>query len=435
MKRKDFVIKNINVVDVEKERIIKNIDLLIRDGKIEKISKNIIQNELKEINYKDKYLCPGLVNMHAHLFSTGKPSKKLTDGKKQQRTLKFLKTKLGDKVLNRIVKKSLLTELYSGTTTVRSVGDFNYADVKQRDLINEGKYLGPTLYCSGFAITAPTGHGDKTFAKSGVTKEDFEKLIDENIDADVDWIKICTTGGVMDAKKIGDCGSKKMSYDQAKWCVEYAHKKGFKVASHTEGSEGMVEGISLGIDTIEHGALVKDDEFTNKYLKEKNVNWNNSSLITTISPAIPFGKLSPKITMCDEVQKANADIVSEGIIEESRYALDHNIRVGLGTDASCPYAFQYGMWRELAYFVKYVGVKNSFALKTATIINASILGKEKEIGSIAKGKYFDAIILDKNPLDDVKVLRDPLLVYKHGFKVKHKNKKDEKYEYILDTLI
>ena len=89
--------------------------------------------------------------------------------------------------------------------------------------------------------------------------------------------------------------------------------------------------------------------------------------------------------------KSNADIVANGIIETSKLALKEGIRVGLGTDASCPFAFQYGMWRELAYFKKYVGVTASFAVKTATLINAQILGKEKEIGSLDKGKYFDAV--------------------------------------------
>src|SRR5574344_3239 len=435
MKNSNFVIKNVNLVDVENEKVIKNIDLLIEDGKISEISKNIKQKAYREFDYKDKYLCPGLINLHAHLFGSGKPSKTLTGGKKQDFILKIVKTKLGDVILAKLAKKSLLSELYSGTTTVRSVGDFYYADVKQRNLINSGKYLGPTLYCSGFAITAPTGHGDKTFARSGVTNEDYKKLIDDNIKEGVDWIKICTTGGVMDAKKVGDCGSQKMSYEAAKFCIEYAHEKGYRVASHTEGSEGMVEGIALGLDTIEHGAPIKDDDFTRKYLKDNDGNWGHTVLITTISPAIPFAKLDPKITLCDDVQKANADIVANGIIEESKYALAHNITVGLGTDASCPYAFQYGMWRELCYFKKYVGVTNGFALKTATYINATILKKENEIGSLKEGKYFDAIVLLKNPLDDLTTLRNPYLVYKRDVRIIKKNKKLEKYEEILDTLI
>lgn len=432
--KNNFVIKNVNLVDVEKERIINNVDIMVENGIITKLSKNIVQHQYHEIDYKGKFICPGLINMHAHLFGTGKPSKNLTGGKKQARTLKFLKTKLGKKVLNGIVKKALLAELYSGTTTLRSVGDFYYSDVTQRDLINSGKYLGPTLYCSGFAITAPTGHGDGTFARSGSTKEELEKLIDQNIAHKVDWIKICTTGGVMDAKKIGDCGSQKMSFEQANWCIDYAHKKGYRVASHTEGSEGMVEGIANGLDTIEHGAPIKDDEFTKKYLQDPT-NWGKTVLITTISPAIPFAKLPKEDTQCNDIQKANADIVANGIIEESKWALNNHITVGLGTDAACPYSFQYGMWRELCYFHKYVGVTNSFALKTGTIINARILGKDKEIGSIAEGKYFDAILLDKDPFIDLKVLSSPLLVFKKGYKIKHKNKKLKKFETILDTLI
>jgi len=432
---KNILIRNINLVDVIGEKIIPNTDILVVEGKITKIERNILAKDAKIYDFKGKYICPGLINMHAHLFGSGKPSKSLTGGKKQARILKLIQTKFGDKILNKLVKKSLLMELYSGTTTLRSVGDFYYSDVKQRDAINSGKYLGPTLYCSGFAITAPTGHGEGTFAKVGVTKEDYEKIIDENINHGVDWIKICTTGGVMDAKNVGDCGSQKMSFEQTKWCIEYAHKKGYRVASHTEGSEGMVEGIVNELDTIEHGALIKDDELSNKYKEELAKGFGKTVLITTISPAIPFAKLDPSITICNEIQKANAEIVCKGIIEEAKYALAHNVEVGLGTDASCPFAFQYGMWREVCYFHKYVGVSKIFALKTATITNAKILEKDKEIGSLNINKYFDAIILKNNPFDDLRTLSNPLYVFKRGVLITKKNHKNKKFEAILDTLI
>ncbi|MFA7222270.1 MAG: amidohydrolase family protein [Bacilli bacterium] len=433
MNKKYLLIKNVNLVDVEKERIINNVDILVKEGKIADINKNIIDKNAKEINLKNMYIMPGLINLHAHLFGTGMPSKNLTGGASQARTLKLIKTKVGDKILNKLVKKSLLTELYSGTTTVRSVGDFYYSDCKQRDLINSGKYVGPTLYCSGFAITAPGGHGDGTFARSGATKEELEKLIDNNIAHKVDWIKICTTGGVMDAKEVGGCGALKMSPEQTAWCISYAHKKGYRVASHTEGSEGMIVGIANDLDTIEHGAIIKDDEFKAKYLpKDKKI---TSTLITTISPAIPFAKFNKELTKCDDIQKSNADIVANGIIETSKLALKEGIRVGLGTDASCPFAFQYGMWRELAYFKKYVGVTASFAVKTATLINAQILGKEKEVGSLDKGKYFDAVVTSKDPYSDLKTLENPYCVFKKGILIKKKPKKFKKYDELLDKLL
>ena len=435
MKYKNIIVKNVNLMDVINERIINNVDLLICDGKISEISKDIENNKLKIIDLKGKYLLPGLINLHAHLFGSGKPSKSLTSKSgSQERLLKFIKTKLGNLVLNKLVKQHLLQELRSGTTTIRSVGDFCYSDVTQRDAINSGKYLGPTLYCSGFAITAPTGHGDGTFAKSASTQVGFEKLIDENIAHQVDWIKLCTTGGVMDATKIGDCGALKMTSEETKWCVEYAHAKGYRVCSHIEGEDGMIVGITSGLDTIEHGAHITDEFFVDE-IDANSEKYKRTSLVTTLSPAVPFSMLDKDLTQCDEIQKANADIVCSGIITCAKHALKNGVNVGLGTDASCPFAFQYGMWRELAYFHKYVGVSNSYAIKTATIINAFILEKDQEIGSLEVGKYFDAFVVEEDPFINLKALANPLMVFKHGKVTKKKNHKNKKYEEILDKLI
>ena len=72
------------------------------------------------------------------------------------------------------------------------------------------------------------------------------------------------------------------------------------------------------------------------------------------------------------------------------------------------------MWREVYYFHKYCGVSNAFALYTATLGNAEILGMEDEIGSIAPGKCADLIVTSANPLDDLKALRNVSMVVARG---------------------
>lgn len=90
-----------------------------------------------------------------------------------------------------------------------------------------------------------------------------------------------------------------------------------------------------------------------------------------------------------------------GIIESARAALEAGIKVGLGTDSSCPFVTQYDMWREVAYFAKYVGVSNAFALHTATQANAELLGLGGETGTIECGKAADILVTRENPLDDL----------------------------------
>ena len=71
------------------------------------------------------------------------------------------------------------------------------------------------------------------------------------------------------------------------------------------------------------------------------------------------------------------------------------------------------MWRELCYFVKYCGVTNSFALYSATLLNATLAGIGDKTGSIEQGKLAEMIVVEKNPLEDLQALRNPDMVIMH----------------------
>ncbi len=110
--------------------------------------------------------------------------------------------------------------------------------------------------------------------------------------------------------------------------------------------------------------------------------------------------------------------------------------MGLGTDTGCPYITHYDMWREIYYFHKYCGVSNQFALYSATLGNAKILGLDKETGSIAPGKSADLIACRENPLEHVKALRNLTMVMAKGTLVDHtKLKKYENVERELDKFL
>jgi len=422
--KKEYVLTNVNVIDVNKDVVIENTNVYVKDGKIQGFEK---KEGVKTIDCNGQYLLPGLINMHVHLFSTGKPSNTLNaKGNSQANLMKFLKTPLGGVVLNAIVKGKLKTAINAGTTTVRAVGDILYSDVKQRDAINSGKYIGPRVLCSGQAISSVGGHGHGTITLEASTKEEFEALVQQNYDKGCDLIKLMITSGVMDAK--ADAVDLMMTVEQVKWVCDYAHKLGLKVAAHIESTEGVKVALKGGVDSIEHGSDL-DQECIDLFKK------TGSTLTTTISPAITYAAFSIEETHCTEIQKSVCDKVYGGIAKSSRQALDNGIKVGLGTDASCPYAFHYGMWRELAYFKKYVGVTNEFAIKTATILNAKILGLDKEIGSIEKGKDADMMLVKANPYKDIKTLEQPVMVVKSGAIINNpKIKRFEYFEKQLDGL-
>lgn len=401
-------------------------DILVEAGKIAAIGK-IDRTGAEVMDCTGKYIMPGLINMHAHLFGTGKPSKALGGGSSQKAVLKFVHTPLGQKVLDSMVASHVLAELDSGVTTLRAVGDFCGSDLRIRDAVRAGEKLGPRMYCSGTAITVPGGHGDGTFAETASDPADLRALVDAHHAAGSDFIKICVTGGVMDATKKGSPGELKMDLEQTRAVCDRAHELGMKVASHTESPDGMRVAIEGGVDTIEHSAGF--DEALQEILRNRN-----GGVILTFSPALPLARLSPAVTKLNELCVYNSEVVLEGMREGGRTAMESGIRVGLGTDASCPFATQYNMWREVWYFWKMMKVPTDYAIYTATLSNAEILGISDITGSVETGKYADLLILRSNPLDNLEALREPYAVIKEGKFRRPRLNKNAFIEQELDSL-
>lgn len=401
-------------------------DLLIEDGKIAAIG-NIDRTGAEVIDCTGKYIMPGLINMHAHLFGTGMPSKVLGGGGSQKAVLKFVHTQLGHKVLDAMVASHVLAELDSGVTTLRAVGDFCGSDLRIRDAVRAGQKIGPRMYCSGTAITVPGGHGDGTFAETASDPAELRALVDAHHAAGADFIKICVTGGVMDAKKKGSPGELKMNLEQTRAVCDRAHELGMKVASHTESPDGMRVAIEGGVDTVEHSAGF--DEALQKILLERD-----GGIIMTFSPALPLARLSPEVTKLNELCVYNSEVVLDGMREGVRTAMEAGIHLGMGTDASCPFVTQYNMWREVWYFQRMMHVSPNYAIYTATLSNAEILGIADITGSVESGKYADLLILSANPLEQLEAMREPYAVLKEGKVRQPRLKKNAFIDQELDQL-
>jgi imidazolonepropionase-like amidohydrolase len=431
IKKNHYLLTHASLVDVENGVVIPDSDVEIKDGLIVRIGPALPNPEkVKAIDLKGRYLMPGLINLHTHLFGNGVPKSSVASkGKSQERLLAFAASKLGLFYLRKTAQKCAKTALLSGVTTLRSVGDMRYADVYARDQINEGKALGPRLLVSGPALTCPNGHGDGTIAIACTTKEEFVNLVDQNVAHHVDLIKITLTSGVMDAIDAEHPGDVRMSQEQVNWVVEEAHKHGLKVASHTECTEGMRMCLIAGVDTIEHGSFFDPN-------LEERFKTSKSAIITTISPALPSVKLPKEYSHYTDVQIASCKIVCDGIVASAKAARSLGILQGLGTDGACPFAAQSGMWRELCYFQKYAGASAQEAIKAATITNARIMDIDNITGSIAAGKSADLLVVKENPFENLKTLRAPEDVIYQGHMIAHPHpSRNARMETMLDTLI
>lgn len=403
------VFLNAKTFDGYKDSDIKKCAIFVEDEKIVGISydENPDTRGYDVIDLNGKFVVPGLVNPHVHLFGTGMPSKVISGGNSQKAVMKIVNTKLGDAILGILVKSAARQQLLSGVTTVRAVGDFKYSDVKLRDKINSGKVIGPRLKVSGPAITVPGGHGDGTFSMTSDTEDGLRALVRKNKEAGVDFIKICVTGGVIDAKVRGEPGEVKMNEAQTAAVVDEAHKLGLRVASHTESFKGVEITAKTGVDTVEHGAPLTPE-------MAEEMKKTCSAMVVTYSPALPLQKLDPSITKLDPICVYNTGIVVDNMTQGAKDCIENDILLGMGTDSSCPFATQYNMWREVYFFQKRVGVSNAYALSVATLNNAKVVGVDDVTGTIEKGKCADMIVMSRNPLDDLTALRDLDMIVVRG---------------------
>ena len=387
------------VILVENERIT---ELLPAE---EAGKRNLTASGYEEIDLQGKYILPGLINMHVHLAGNGKPQKKQRDN--EALVKKIMSNGLTKAIAYNMVCGFAKDELYSGVTTIRTVGGLGDFDTRLRDDIAAGKKPGPRILAANEGISVPGGHMAGSVAIAADSVEEALQHLETSKTQKVDLVKLMITGGVLDAKEKGVPGELKMAPEMVKAVCDKAHTMGYMVAAHVESPEGVKAALKNGVDSIEHGA--KADEEMISLFKE-----HNAFLCTTLSPALPYALFDRFITNASEVEQFNGNVVFEGIIDCAKAAIANDIPVVLGNDVGCPWITQYDFWRELYYFHKYVGVSNTFALYTATCRGAEMAGIGDITGTLEPGKCADMIVVEKNPLEDIRALRNVDMVVSQG---------------------
>lgn len=425
----NYAFINGKILDGTKDMEVQEGLCILTDGKhiVDIVSSDPDLTGYEKIDLQGKYILPGLINMHVHLAGNGKPQKKQRDNEKLVRTI--MSSALTKAVAYKMVCGFAKDELFSGVTTIRTVGGLGNFDTKLRDEIAAGKKTGPRILAANQGISVPGGHMAGSVAVAAGSVSEALQHVEESKKENVDLIKLMITGGVLDAKEKGVPGELKMEPEMVRAVCEKAHAEGYIVSAHVESPEGVRVALENGVDSIEHGAKLDEEMIT--LFKEKH-----AFLCTTLSPALPYALFDRAITNASEVEQYNGNVVFEGIIDCAKTALANDIPVVLGNDVGCPWITQYDFWRELYYFHKYVGVSNAFALYTATKHSAEMAGIDDITGSIEKGKCADMIVTSQNPLEDLRALRHVDMVIANGTLIRDpKIKKKTQVEAELDKFI
>jgi imidazolonepropionase-like amidohydrolase len=364
-----------------------------------------------EIDLKNQWILPGLINNHCHLSGSGKPLPKFI---KSDRLLKFIqKRKFFKKIMYNGMKKSAMTALMSGTTTVRSLGEADLSIFDLRDRINSGEELGARIFTAGKAIALKGGHGELVCIEI-TNVEEAKRAVNLLIEKGADCIKIMATGGVTGAKSLDTAGKAELSPEIIKAICDIAHKHCIRVTAHSEGNEGALNCISGGIDSLEHGSNYDDSIL--KQLQEKSI-----GTIPTLAAGNAYSNHSRKDTGLTEIEVLNDNRVGKNIDIGLRNAIKFGgILIGAGDDAGIPLVYHGKIAQEISMLHKQYGLSILKCIQCATINNAKIMGREDKLGSLDVGKFADFIVFapDKNPLDNVDLLFHPDSVYKEGVKIR-----------------
>jgi len=356
--------------------------VLISDTKIMAVGRAAdigAEPDTEEIDCSDQVLIPGLIDCHNHLSL--------------DTTLDSYLFRMNDSVPELTLRavNSMAVDLHAGVTTSRCCGDKEYLDVTCRQAVESGRLKGPRLIVAGKGIRASHGHGFVGYPFDGL--EPVRGAVRENIRNGVDFIKIFVTGTLKGSGQIPSFYSK----SEISLAVHDAKRLHVKTATHCIGGIGMDWAIDLGVNAIEHGYFMTEEQIDRMTQSE-------SWLVITLSPFFSEERirtLPPHLT--DGFRRERDEVAGR-----MAAAISSGVKFAVGTDG-----MHGGLADELVYLTE-VGASAGDALKAATLNGARVCGREAEIGTLEPGKFADIVGVEGNPLEDIRALKRVKTVIQNG---------------------
>jgi len=406
--------RNVRIFDGKNATLTPASNVLVRNGRIEQISTGPIATatDAEVIEGGGRTLMPGLIDAHWHtMLIRPTPAEAI----------------FGDVgYMNLIAADEARDTLLRGFTTVRDVGGPAFG---LKRAIDDGTIPGPRIYPSGAMITVTSGHGDfrqlsdlpRAFGGAPTRGEQIGGFavadspdevrirVREQLMQGASQVKLTGGGGV--SSPFSPIDAVTFTEPELRAAVEAARNWGTYVAVHAFTDEAIRLAIDAGATCIEHGFLMSDA--TARRIAEKGIWLSLQPLPDALRTGFPVGS----------VQREKADEVFPGIAKTYVLARKYKIKVAWGTDVLFSRALAQQQGAILASLTQWYTPAEALIMATST--NAELLamsGKRNpyhgKLGVVEAGAFADLLLVDGNPLQDIKLVADParsfLVIMKNG---------------------
>jgi imidazolonepropionase-like amidohydrolase len=381
--------------------------VVITDNKITAVGSGAsVPAGAQVIDLGDATLLPGFIDAHTHLTMMHSDDWK-------QRELDQLQKSIAEQELDASVNARVT--LMAGFTTVRDVGSHDQMDVGMRNAIRNGKIPGPRMLVSVHAIGSTGGHCDDTagfrqglFPETGPSEgvingaDQARQAVRLAHKYGADIIKTCASGGVL--SPTDDVDTPQLTQEELNALVDEAHALRLKVATHCHGAEAGKRAILAGVDSIEHGTFLNDEDLD--MMKQRGTYYVPTLMaVQGLEEQIAKGLYLPPLI------QMKAQMAIDHIRKTFQNAINKGVNIGLGTDAA---VYPHGRNAEEFHQMTDLGMKPIDALKAGTSSDAKLLNILDRTGTLEANKLADVVAVPGDPTQNIRATEHVLFVMKEG---------------------
>ena len=384
---------NARLIDPGTEVVVEHGTIAWEDGLLTDVSKATGDAPEGAIDLEGRTVLPGLIDAHVHLISDLErspgfgPPPQLHGEDPRPRELGYL-----------LLAQSCAALLEAGITTVRDVGSYDDEAIVMRRAVELGLVRGPTVRTCGRIISA-TSPGGKMFGSMYAEADGpwaMRRVVREQLRRGADYVKFMSTGARSVERE--DPEPAQLTREEVAALIDEAHRLGLRVAAHAEGLDGARIAIEEGVDTVEHGFSLHREPRLLALMAERGQ------------------VLVPTLTTFHDLAERFAPQWLPRLVDQAKRQLDEayvtlsaaqvaGVTLAMGFDSGPPGA---NLWELVRMADGGLGVMG--ALAAATSAGAAALGMPDR-GRLIPGAAADLVVVDGDPLADVRVLLRPRKIY------------------------